>query len=119
MSWAETVKINSNMAKSLDTLITEQCAVKMQTVSFSHINPTFAGDVYEIESIDAVDVTKSIIIPTTTGSPARVMSGGSLKMATLSYEFQGNNAVKCTCSEPYTSFTASAVVITFGGNVTN
>lgn len=119
MSWAETKKINSNMAKPLDTLISEQCAVKMQTVSFSHINPQYPSETYETKSIDAVDVTKSIIIPTTTGTPARVLSGGNLRLATLSYEFVGNNSIKCTCSEPYTSFTASVVVITFGGNVTN
>ena len=60
-------------------------------------------------------MSKSIIIPTTTGTPVRIITGGYL-FGTLSYYFTSSTNVKCECNV-LSTFSASAMVITFGATV--
>ena len=111
MSWTETKKINSNMFKPLDDLITEKTNISVQHITFSFDGNSITKDA----TIDEVDMSKSVIIPTTTGTPVYNITGG-YRFGTLSYYFTSSTNVRCECNVPAT-FSASAMVITFGATV--
>lgn len=99
------------MSKPLDRLITEKTNILVQHITFSSDGGTLIQDA----TIDEVDMSKSVIIPTTTGTPVYHITGG-YRFGTLSYYFTSSTSVRCECSVP-AAFSASAMVITFGGTV--
>lgn len=112
MSWAETKKINSDMAKPLDTLIIEKTNVKIQTVTFSFSSSLVAPDTIT-QTISQVDTNKSIIVPISYINEPYVSS--------LSYAFTSSTEIRATrtTKEGYssTNFNTTVLVITFGGDV--
>ena len=116
MSWAEVHKINSNIKKPLDDLIAEKTNVKMQTIYFAFKaggSSVSAPNTVNVGIVE-VDIQKSIIVPISYVNTASIKS--------LSYNFVDSTTVSCTRSQvsgyAQTDFTVSAIVITFGGNVT-
>ena len=116
MSWAEVHKINSNIKKPLDDLIAEKTNVKMQTVNFAFkAGTSFAAAPNTVNvGIDGVDIEKSIIVPISYVNTTSIKS--------LSYNFVDSTTISCTRAQvsdyAQSDFTVTAIVITFGGNVT-
>lgn len=112
MSWAETKKINSDMAKPLDTLIIEKTNVKIQTVTFSFSSGVVAPSTIT-QTISQVDTNKSIIVPISYINEPYVSS--------LSYAFTSSTEIKATRTitegHSLTKFNTTVLVITFGGDV--
>ena len=117
MSWAETKKINSDMTKPLDKLITEKTNIKIQTVNIEI--PSFTSS-YSDESvsktveIDEIDTSKSIIYPLYL---APTHSGYDI--VSVSYELS-SNSIKLTVGYDLANgimvsgFTHTVQIITFG-----
>ena len=121
MSWAEVKKINGNMAKSLDELITEKTNVKIQTVTVyvpsesgaKHDTATSTGTT----TIETIDASKSLIVPI---SPVISDAGNIPRITGVTY-----NLTNTSVSVSATYYTAGSyggnsftvAVITFGGNV--
>lgn len=112
MSWAETIKINSDMSKPLDTLIIEKTNVKIQTVTFNFSSGLVAPDTIT-KTISQTDISKSIIVPISYINEPYVSS--------LSYAFTSPTEIKAmrtiTDGQNKTSFNTTVLVITFGGDV--
>lgn len=112
MSWAETIKINSDMAKPLDTLIIEKTNVKIQTVTFNFSSGLVAPNTIT-QTISQVDTNKSIIVSISYINEPYVSS--------LSYAFTSSTEIKATRtvadSQMKTAFNTTVLVITFGGDV--
>lgn len=109
MSWAEVKKINSDMAMPLDKLITDKTNIKIQMVTFTFTTSSSTDN--QTKTIDAVDTSKSIIIPVSYVNVSSVSS--------LSFGFSTNAVVFCnrTVSVGRDPFDYTLAVITFGATV--
>ena len=106
--------VNSTLGTSkflpLDQIIQNLTNVKIQNVTFE-MNVGSSGG-YKDVTIDAIDISKSIIIP--------ISYFNLEKLTNVSYNFQNNTTVRCTArASAVTAFDASVIIITFGGNVVN
>ncbi len=112
MSWAETIKINSDMSKPLDTLIIEKTNVKIQTITFNFLSGLVAPDTIT-KTISQTDTSKSIIVPISYINEPYISS--------LSYAFTSSTEINATRTvtdgQMKTAFNTTVLVITFGGDV--
>ena len=112
MSWAETKKINSDMAKPLDALINEKNNVKIQMVSFDLTMNKSAITV--TANIDEIDISKSIIyISSFINMPNTAAISVGFNSSTQA--FVKRTPLSDRLGE---AGTISATIITFGGDVT-
>lgn len=121
MSWAEVKKINSDMAKPLDTLISEKTDIKIQTVTVNipSIKITaFTQSNTGTATISQVDVEKSILIPISPVFP----DVGAYTITDMSYSLN-DTSVSITAHfsgslDDYTpTLNYTVAVLTFGATV--
>ncbi len=123
MSWAEVKKINGNMAKSLDELITEKTNVKIQMVTvyvptISLSSKIYTGTSTGTSAIETVDVSKSLVVPI---SPVLQGMNSSQYITGVTYSLTSTsvsvNASYYSALSSCGGDSFTVAVITFGGNV--
>lgn len=101
MSWGEVFKINEN--------VNNKTAIKVQNILM-----TTTGTVSTFTAtISSVDTSKSIIIPTTIGSPV----AGNQLPATASFTFDNSTTVRCTMNTSVHNPSFSVAIVEYGNIV--
>lgn len=122
MSWAEVKKINSDMTKPLDTLISEKTDIKIQTVTVTIPSITYTAlrtSSTGTATLSQVDIEKSILIPI---SPVLSDGGNGYTITALAYNLSDTSvSITVTFSGPTDSNTSplqyTVAVLTFGATV--
>lgn len=122
MSWAEVKKINSDMTKPLDTLISEKTDIKIQTVTVTIPSITYTAlrtSSTGTATLSQVDIEKSILIPI---SPVFSDEGSGYTITALAYNLSDTSvSITVTFSGPTDSNTSplqyTVAVLTFGATV--